>query len=81
MTLDYKYIAKSEFESYEDFCENYKIIVPENFNFAYDIVDEYARLEPSRPALVWCDDNENERTFTFSEMKRWSDKTANMLST
>ncbi len=79
MDLSYKYITKSDFESYEDFCDNYKIIVPENFNFAYDIVDEYACQEPSRLALVWCDDNGNERKFTFSEMKKWSDKTANML--
>lgn len=80
MNLAHRYIGKSDFDSYEDFCENLKIIVPDNFNFAYDIVDEYARLEPSRPALVWCDDNGNERKFTFSEMKKWSDKTANMLS-
>lgn len=79
MNLAYKYIEKEEFNSYEDFCENFKIIVPENFNFAYDIVDEYARLEPERMALVWCDDNGNERKFTFNDLKKWSDKTANML--
>ncbi|HEX9061359.1 MAG TPA: AMP-binding protein [Clostridia bacterium] len=79
MNLAYRYIEKADFESYEDFCENFKIKVPENFNFAYDIVDEYAHLEPERLALVWCDDNGNERSFTFSDLKRWSDKTANML--
>jgi acetyl-CoA synthetase len=79
MDLSYKYISKSDFNSYEDFCENFKILVPENFNFAYDIVDEYARLEPSKRALVWCNDNGEERTFTFSDVKKWSDKTANML--
>lgn len=79
MNLAYRYIEKSEFESYEDFCENYKVIVPENFNFAYDIIDEYASLEPLRTALVWCDDDGNERTFTFADLKKWSDKTANML--
>lgn len=80
MNLSYKYVGKSEFKSYEDFCGNFKINVPESFNFAYDIVDEYARLEPSRMALVWCDDNGEELKFTFEDMKKWSDKTANMLS-
>ena len=80
MNLAYKYIEKADFESYEDFCENFKIRVPENFNFAYDIMDEYARLEPGRTALVWCDENGNERRFTFGELKIYSDKTANMLN-
>lgn len=79
MNLAYRYIEKADFSSYEDFCENFKIKVPENFNFAYDIVDEYARLEPSRKALVWCDDHGNEAIFTFAELKKWSDKTANLL--
>ena len=79
MNLAHKYIEKADFESYEDFCEKFKIIVPENFNFAYDIMDEYARLEPFRTALIWCDDHGNERNFTFGEFKKWSDKTANML--
>ena len=44
MQLYKKYLAKPEFDSLDDFLENYKIIVPENFNFAYDVVDEYARI-------------------------------------
>ena len=41
-----KYLPRTDFDSYEDFRENYRITAPENFNFGYDIVDEYARLEP-----------------------------------
>ena len=47
-----KYLPRTDFDSYEDFRENYRITAPENFNFGYDIVDEYARLEPSKPALI-----------------------------
>jgi acetyl-CoA synthetase len=79
MNLAYRYLERQEFSSYEDFCDNLKIKIPENFNFAYDIMDEYAHLEPERLALVWCDDNGNERFFTFKELKLWSDKTANLL--
>lgn len=79
MSLDTRYLDKSEFDSYEDFCNNFKLNIPENFNFAYDIIDEYAKNEPERLALVWCDDAGNDRTFTFSDLKYWSDKTANYL--
>ncbi|GAB4272206.1 AMP-binding protein [Thermincola ferriacetica] len=80
MSLLEKYVSQTEFSSYEDFCANFKINVPENFNFAYDIIDEYAKTEPSRLALVWCDDRGNERFFTFADLKYWSDKTANFFA-
>ncbi|ADG83526.1 AMP-binding protein [Thermincola potens] len=80
MSLLEKYVSQTEFSSYEDFCANFKINVPENFNFAYDIIDEYAKTEPSRMALVWCDDKGNERFFTFADLKYWSDKTANFFA-
>lgn len=79
MNLAYRYLERENFESYEDFSRNLKLKVPDNFNFAYDIIDEYARLEPERLALVWCDDHGEERRFTFADLKRWSDKTANYL--
>ncbi len=74
-----KYVEKTEFTSYEDFKNNFKINLPPSFNFAYDIVDEHARLTPKKTALVWCDENSKEAIFTFHELKRYSDKTANYL--
>lgn len=63
-----KFVPKIEFESYQDFRENFKIDIPENFNFAYDVVDKYAEEHPDKVALVWCNDEE-ERILTFSELK------------
>lgn len=80
MNLAHRYLEREDFSSYEDFTQNLRIKVPESFNFAYDIIDEYAKLEPDRLALVWCDDNDQEKRFTFSDLKYWSDKTANYLS-
>ena len=60
----------TEFHNYEDLRKNFKLKVPENFNFAYDIVDRYAELEPNKTALVWCDDNDEERIFTSWELYR-----------
>ncbi len=72
-----KYCPRIEFDSYEDFYENFRIDVPADFNFGYDVVDEWARVEPEKRALVWCDDAGRERTFTFSDVSRISNKVAN----
>lgn len=79
MSLVEKFTNRVDFDTYEDFHANFKINVPENFNFAYDIIDEYARIEPDRPALVWCNDFGEEKFFTFADFKRESDKAANMF--
>ncbi len=74
-----KYLSKVEFSSHEDLVENYHVNIPENFNFAYDVVDEYAKTEPNRVAIVWCDESGAEATFTFGQLKEYSDKTANFF--
>ncbi len=74
-----KYCPRIEFDSYEDFYNNFEIKVPENFNFAYDVVDEWARVEPDKKALVWCDDEGGEKTLTFTEISKLSNKLANAL--
>ena len=74
-----KFLPRTEFSSYEDFKENYKVIVPENFNFAYDVMDDWAAQCPEDPALHWCNEGGNDRILSFAEIKRLSDKTANAL--
>ncbi|MDR0302408.1 MAG: AMP-binding protein, partial [Treponema sp.] len=74
-----RYCPRIEFDSYEDFYANYQCNVPDNFNFAYDVVDEWARLQPEKLALVWTDDTAAMKSFTFTEIKRLSDKAANAL--
>jgi acetyl-CoA synthetase len=74
-----KFLPRQEFDSYEDFYENFKINVPGNFNFAYDVVDDIASSTPDRTAMVWCDDKGAEAFFTFAQMKYYSDKAANFF--
>lgn len=74
-----KFLTKSTFDSYEDFTANFKINVPDNFNFAFDIVDEIARKNPDKMALVWCDENGDSASFTFGQIKQYSDKAANFF--
>ena len=78
MLLD-RFLPRTEFDSYEDFKNNYKVNVPENFNFGFDIVDAWADQEPDKVALVWCNDNGEEKKFTFSDIKRMSNKAANFF--
>ncbi len=80
MILAERYLKKSRFTSLGDFQENLELIIPENFNFGYDVVDEYARIEPEKTALVWANDKEEEARFTFSDIKKASDHTAGWFS-
>ena len=48
-----KYCPRIEFDSYEDFAENFTIEVPEAFNFGFDVVDEWAAVEPDKRALQY----------------------------
>lgn len=74
-----KYITQKKFDKYEDFVKNFKINVPDNFNFGFDIVDEWAKQEPNKKALVWCDDKGLEKEFTFEDIKKYTNKTANFF--
>ena len=71
-----RYLTQTTFTSQEDFNQHFQIRVPEHFNFGYDIVDEWARIEPDKPALLWTNDKEEHRQFTFADIKRYSDQTA-----
>lgn len=74
-----KFVPIIDFDSYEDFKKNFTLEIPDNFNFAYDVVDVYASESPDKIALVWCDDNGNEKTFSFKELRDYSNKTANLF--
>lgn len=75
-----KFLKQTSFDSYEDFMANFELIVPDNFNFGYDVVDAWAEQEPERVALTWTNSHGMERTFTFSDMKRETDRTASFFS-
>ncbi len=54
--------------------------VPDDYNFAYDVVDDIAVNDPDRRAMIWLNPEGEEHVFTFADMKQWSDKTANYLA-
>ncbi len=59
--------------------KKFRIKYPDNFNFGYDIIDKYAEIEPDRRALLWVDLEGNEKTLTYGDLSRLSNRAANMF--
>ena len=72
----HRFLNQTTFTSQEDFIQNFRINVPDNFNFGYDIVDAWAEKDPNKLAMLWTNDKGEERRFTFADMKRYTDQTA-----
>ncbi|MBR5385425.1 MAG: AMP-binding protein [Bacteroidales bacterium] len=75
-----KFLKKTSFTSMEDFKKNLNFTVPEHFNFGYDVIDAWAEEAPDKLAMIWVSDRDEERRFTFADLKRESDKVAGYLS-
>jgi acetyl-CoA synthetase len=71
-----KYLKRTEFADFKDFKANYELIIPEDFNFAYDVVDGWAAIAPDKLALLWTNDQGECYKYSFAEMKRLTDQTA-----
>lgn len=74
-----KFLNQTSFISTEDFAENYKVNVPDNFNFAYDVVDEWAKIAPNKSALCWVNDKGEHIKITYKELKDKSDQAASFF--
>ena len=74
------FAPETDFSSYEQFHEKFRIDIPENFNFAYDVVDQIAAESPDKQALLWCNDKGKERDVCFAELKEQSNRVANIFS-
>jgi acetyl-CoA synthetase len=74
-----QFLPTTRFTSYEDFTRDFSITVPARFNFAWDVVDVVAAREPARTALVWCNEQGEEATFTFGQMAELSMQAANFF--
>ncbi|MBQ0048947.1 MAG: AMP-binding protein [Bacteroidales bacterium] len=74
-----RFMRQTTFTSDEDYKKNLEFIVPLNFNFAYDVMDEWARIQPNKEALLWASEAGEERRFTFADLKNESDQTASYL--
>jgi len=76
-----RFLQQTEFSSYEDFMQNYKLIVPEHFNFGYDVIDVYAAEQPEKEAILWTDDRGDVKHLNYREYKQLSDQVASYFQT
>ena len=74
-----RFLRQTSFVSEEDYQKNLEFIVPKNFNFAYDVVDAWAEEAPDKLALLWTNDEGEERKLSFSDLKQMSDQAASYL--
>lgn len=71
-----RYLTQTQFSSEEDFREHLHFIVPDTFNFAYDVMDEWAKEAPDKLALLWTSERGEEVKTTFAGFKEQTDRTA-----
>ena len=76
-----RFLKQTSFVSEEDFRENFKLLIPKNFNFAYDVVDAWAEETPNKTALIWTNDEGEEYRLSFCDLKKESDQAASYLHT
>ena len=73
------FVERVDFNSYEDFFKNFKLKFEDDFNFGFDVVDKYAEIDPDKIALIWTNDDDENHTFTFKDIKEYSNRTVNLL--
>ena len=76
-----RFLTQTTFSSEDDFKKNLHFKVPENFNFAYDVMDAWAAEEPDKVALLLTSERGEEVKTTYKEFKEQTDRTAAYLQT
>ena len=76
-----RFLKKDTFDGYDDYVQNAAPVVPDNFNFAYDVIDEIARETPDKVAVLWVNDSGDRKEISFKMLSQWSGAVANFLRT
>ena len=71
-----KFIEKTEFKTQEDFKENFRVKVSDDFNFGYDVIDAWAKAVPEKEALLWVNDKGEVKHVTYGAFKNITDQCA-----
>ena len=58
---------------------HFPVKAPEYYNFGYDVVDEWARRDRNKLAMIWANQRGEEKRFTFHDMSKLSNQAANLL--
>ena len=74
-----RFLKQTHFESVEDYNKHLEFIIPEGFNFAYDVMDAWAEEAPEKLAILWTNDQGAEIRTTYGELKVQTDQAASYL--
>ena len=72
--------TRDDFISLKDAQKNYTLTYSEDFNFAYDVIDELGTTKPDKLAMLWVSKDGEEKRFTFRDMMLYSNKAANYFN-
>ncbi len=78
-TMLERFLTQTSFTSEQDFKEHLHFKIPDNFNFAYDVMDAWAEEQPDRLCLIWTSERGEEVKTTFAQFKEQTDRTASYL--
>ena len=65
---------------YNGRLDRFEAVYDDSFNFGYDVIDVIGTEEPDRRAMLWVGDDGEEITFTFGDMKKYTNMAANVLA-
>ncbi len=78
-TMIERFLTQTCFKDNEDYARNLQFTIPENFNFAYDVMDCWAAEAPDDNAIMWVSETGEEKNITFLQLKEESDRAASYL--
>ena len=71
-----RFLKQTSFTSQEDYIEHLEFIVPDHFNFAYDVMDRWAEEQPNKLALLWTNAEGECSRFSFADLREQSNRAA-----
>lgn len=64
---------------YDDLYNNFHVTVPDFYNFGFDVIDAWAKIDRNKIAMIWTNIEGDEKIFTFRDLMNRSNEAANML--
>ena len=80
MSLLDQLCSNKNYDHYESFSKDFKITPPENFNFGFDVIDVMGDTHANETAVLWISPDNEEKCFTYRDLKVLSSKVANALA-
>ncbi|HOU80200.1 MAG TPA: AMP-binding protein, partial [Methanoregulaceae archaeon] len=65
--------------AYEELCRTFRIEVPKQYNFGFDVIDAWADKDRNKLAMIWVNQEGTEKKYSFRDLKNLSNQAANIL--